>query len=76
MTGLERLPRTRGWGLGLAFVAACISGVAVFVNSTYVGKVRDATVYTTAKNAVAALLLLALLAAGSGRRAAAARGRR
>ncbi|MEX2557745.1 MAG: EamA family transporter [Actinomycetota bacterium] len=70
MNGLERIPRTRGWGLALAFVAACISGVAVFVNSEYVGKVRDATVYTTAKNMVAASVLLALLAAGRRRRSA------
>ena len=74
MNGVERIPRTRGWGLALAFVAAGISGVAVFVNSEYVGKVRDATVYTTAKNLIAATLLLALLAARGRRPASVPRG--
>ncbi len=55
------IPRTRAWGLGLAFVTACISGVAIFVNAHFVRQVGDATVYTTAKNGVAALVLLAAL---------------
>jgi len=59
------IPRTHGWGLALAFVAACISGVAIFVNAHYVAEVEDATVYTTAKNAVAAMLLLAILGVGA-----------
>jgi len=50
----------RGPGLALALVAACISGVAVFVNSDGVKAVGDATVYTTAKNLVAAALLVVL----------------
>lgn len=51
---------------GLTFAAgtAVISGVAVFVNSYGVRAVGDATVYTTAKNLVAAVLLV-LVALGS-----------
>ena len=42
----------------LAFGAAAVSGVAVFINSYGVRAVPDATVYTTAKNLVAAIILL------------------
>ena len=51
---------TRATGIALAFVAALISGVAIFVNGHAVKHFGDATVYTTAKNAVAGLLLTAL----------------
>jgi drug/metabolite transporter (DMT)-like permease len=51
---------TRTVGVMLAFVTACVSGVAVYVNSKGVSRFDDATVYTTAKNAVAGALLLAL----------------
>jgi drug/metabolite transporter (DMT)-like permease len=44
-------------GPALAFAAATISGVAVFVNGYGVRAVPDATVYTTAKNLVAAVVL-------------------
>jgi drug/metabolite transporter (DMT)-like permease len=44
-------------GLALAFGAAVISGVAVFTNSYGVKAFGDPTVYTTAKNLVAALVL-------------------
>lgn len=54
-------PNTRRMGLALAFVTAAISGTAIFVNAHVVGQVGDATVYTTAKNAVAALVLLVAL---------------
>ena len=50
----------RSKGIVLAFVTACISGVSIWVNSHAVTHFDDATVYTTAKNAVAGLLLLAL----------------
>ena len=49
-------------GLWLAFAAAIVSGVAVFVNSYGVRAVPDATVYTTAKNLVAATILIGLFA--------------
>jgi drug/metabolite transporter (DMT)-like permease len=53
----------------MAFTAAAISGVAVFANGYGVRAVPDATVYTTAKNLVAAvvLTLVALVAARSAR---------
>ena len=51
---------TRATGIALAFVTAVVSGVAVYVNSRGVAHFDDATVYTTAKNALAGALLLAL----------------
>jgi len=54
-----------GRGIGLAFAAATISGVAVFVNGYGVRSVPDATVYTTAKNLVAAIVLATLALAAS-----------
>jgi drug/metabolite transporter (DMT)-like permease len=50
----------RTTGIAIAFVTACISGVSIWVNSHAVAHFGDATVYTTAKNAVAGLLLLVL----------------
>jgi drug/metabolite transporter (DMT)-like permease len=62
----------RSTGIALAFATACISGVSIWVNSHAVTHFGDATVYTTAKNAVAGLLLVTfvLAAAGGGRRRA------
>jgi drug/metabolite transporter (DMT)-like permease len=54
-------------GIALAFGAAAISGLAVFVNGYGVKAVHDATVYTTAKNLVAAVVLVLLALAVSGR---------
>lgn len=51
---------SRTLGVALALVTACVSGVAVYVNSKGVSQFDDATVYTTAKNAVAGVVLLAL----------------
>ncbi len=51
---------TRATGIALAFATALISGLAIFVNGHTVKRFGDATVYTTAKNAVAGVLLLAL----------------
>ena len=56
-------------GVWLALVAAIVSGVAVFVNAYGVRAVPDATVYTTAKNLVAAIVLIGLFAAGRSGRA-------
>lgn len=53
----------RSVGIALAFVTACISGVSIWVNAHAVTRFDDATVYTTAKNAVAGLLLLVLVLA-------------
>lgn len=51
---------TRATGIAIAFVTAVVSGISVYVNSKGVSHFDDATVYTTAKNAVAGLLLVAL----------------
>jgi drug/metabolite transporter (DMT)-like permease len=50
----------RSTGVLLAFATACISGVAIWVNGHAVSHFADASVYTTAKNAVAGVLLLVL----------------
>jgi drug/metabolite transporter (DMT)-like permease len=55
---------TRRAGVLLALATAGVSGVAVFLNSYGVRAVGDATVYTTAKNLVAAVALLAVVAVG------------
>ncbi len=59
-------------GLLLALGAALISGIAVFVNSYGVKEFADATVYTTAKNSVAAVVLIAMCALAMVRRNSAA----
>jgi drug/metabolite transporter (DMT)-like permease len=72
-----RLPRTRLWGIALAFATALVSGVAVFANAYAVKAFDDSGVYTTVKNLVAAALLavLAALAAARGSAARPARPR-
>lgn len=55
-------------GVGLAFGAAFVSGVAVFVNAYGVQHAPDGTTYTTAKNLVAALLVVAVAAVAAGAR--------
>jgi len=57
----------RSAGIALAFVTACISGVSIYLNGRAVKHFGDATVYTTAKNLVAAAILVAL-ALGTARR--------
>ena len=54
-----RLP-ARAVGVALAFTTAIVSGFSVYVNGHAVKHFGDATVYTTAKNAVAGALLLVL----------------
>jgi len=49
---------TRATGVALAFSTAVISGVSVWVNGRGVRHFEDATVYTTAKNAVAGVVLV------------------
>ena len=69
----------RAQGIALAFVTALISGVSIYVNGHAVKHFGDATVYTTAKNAVAGLLLLVFAVAAPARRSTVhetARGRR
>jgi drug/metabolite transporter (DMT)-like permease len=50
----------RASGIAFAFTTAVTSGVAIFVNAHAVRHFGDATVFTTAKNAVAGALLLVL----------------
>ncbi|HZD75174.1 MAG TPA: DMT family transporter, partial [Actinomycetota bacterium] len=67
------VPRTRARGLALALGTAMVSGVAVYLNGDAVRAFGgDATVYTTAKNLVAAALL-GVVAALAGARGSAAR---
>lgn len=54
---------TRRTGMLLALATAVISGFSVYVNSYGVKAFEDATVYTTAKNVMAALVLVLLAAA-------------
>ena len=51
---------TRARGVAIAFCTAVVSGVSIYLNGKAVKHFGDATVYTTAKNAVAGVLLLAL----------------
>ena len=57
-SGTGTIPRTRGAGIALAFGAAGVSGVAVFVNAYGVKHAPDGTTYTTAKNLVAAIAII------------------
>jgi drug/metabolite transporter (DMT)-like permease len=52
-------PHGVGWGIALAFGAALISGLAIYLNAFAVKQLPDAAVYTTLKNAVAAIALIA-----------------
>ncbi|TAK00781.1 MAG: DMT family transporter [Chloroflexota bacterium] len=61
--GSRRVPDSLGWGIGLAFATALISGVSIYVNGFAVKQLPDAAVFTTLKNAVAALILVGLAAA-------------
>jgi len=65
MTGRSAAHR----GHALALAAACVSGIAVFVNGEAVGAFSSPTAYTTAKNLVAGIILL-VLAAATGRTSA------
>ena len=61
---------TRSTGIAIAFVTACISGVAIWLNTRAAAHFSDGGVYTTAKNLVAGVvLLLILLVPGSHGRA-------
>ncbi|HZS29903.1 MAG TPA: DMT family transporter [Gaiellaceae bacterium] len=57
-------------GIFLAFATACISGVAIWTNGHAVSHFGDATVYTTAKDAIAGLLLCVLAVSRPARRSA------
>ena len=59
------MTKTRRAGLLLALGTAGISGLAVFLNGNGVRAFGNASLYTTAKNIVAALVLLVVVAVGS-----------
>jgi drug/metabolite transporter (DMT)-like permease len=62
------IPHGSGWGVALAFGAALISGLAIYLNAFAVKQLPDAAVFTTLKNAVAAIILIgAALGLGAGR---------
>src|SRR6185369_4166441 len=68
MSNGARPVRNAERGALLAVGTAAISGLAVYLNAFGVKLVSDAAVYTTAKNAVAAVILVAIaLAIGTGR---------
>ena len=54
------IPAGVGQGLALAIGAALISGLAIYLNAFAVRQLPDAAVYTTLKNAVAAIILIAV----------------
>jgi drug/metabolite transporter (DMT)-like permease len=60
--GPRRVPDSLRWGVGLAFATALISGVSIYLNGFAVKQLPDAAVFTTLKNAVAALVLVGLAA--------------
>lgn len=63
------IPDRHSWGLGLALVAALISGLAIYLNASAVKQVPDPAVYTTLKNGVAAVVLILVAFATRGRSA-------
>ena len=60
------IPRTTGWGIGLAAATACISGVSIFVNGLVVKEFSDPVALTGARNAMVGLVLLGILLATGG----------
>jgi len=58
---------SRALGIVLAFGTACVSGVSIYLNGRAVHHFHNATVFTTAKNAVAGALLVALALAWKSR---------
>ena len=61
-----RIPRTTGWGIGLAAGTAVISGISIFVNGLVVKSFPDPVALTGARNAMVGLVLLAVLIATGG----------
>ena len=60
------IPRTTGWGVGLAAATAVISGVSIFVNGLVVKEFSDPVALTGARNALVGLVLLGVLLASGG----------
>jgi len=55
------LPRTTRWGVGLALVAAVLSGIAIFINGLYVKEFSDQTLLAAVRNSLVGLTLLGML---------------
>lgn len=60
------IPRTTGWGIGLATATAVISGVSIFVNGLVVKEFADPVALTGARNALVGLVLLGILLSTGG----------
>ncbi len=60
------IPRTTGWGVGLAATTAVISGVSIFVNGLVVKSFPDPVALTGARNAMVGFVLVAILLATGG----------
>jgi drug/metabolite transporter (DMT)-like permease len=56
-----RIPRTTGWGIGLAAGTAVISGISIFANGLVVKSFSDPVALTGTRNAMVGLVLLAIL---------------
>ncbi len=61
-----RIPRTTGWGIGLAAGTAVISGISIFVNGLVVKSFPDPVALTGARNALVGIALLVVLLATGG----------
>ena len=60
------IPRTTGWGIGLATATTVISGISIFVNGLVVKEFSDPVALTGARNALVGLALLGVLLATGG----------
>jgi len=57
------VPRTTRWGLGLALVAGCISGLSIFLNGLMVKSFPDPTLLAGVRNGMVGLLFVTVLVA-------------
>ena len=62
------VPRTRTWGVALAFVTSLVSGVSIYTNGHAVRRFDGSAAFTTAKNLVATVVLGAMLTVLTARR--------
>jgi drug/metabolite transporter (DMT)-like permease len=58
------VPRTVRWGVGLALVAACVSGLSIYLNGLYVKEFPDQTLLAAVRNSLVGLALVGMLVAG------------
>jgi drug/metabolite transporter (DMT)-like permease len=62
-----RIPRTTGWGVGLGFAAAGISGVSVYLNGLMVKSFPDPTLLAGVRNGLVGLAFVGALAVAGAR---------